>query len=423
VTHPTDTDLASLFDAVSRLRGPFLHVTRCTRCAELAAATFAFGDESPSPPPNGRRPAADYDPAFRRTRAAVQTAARNLKVQAEQADRLLAELLAAPSPDRPALLRATARFRSYPLALRLLGEARSRTSQREELAGLAVLLLDWWERPRQEVLDLRAEARTELADALRLSGHGEQAERQLVQAATDLRQATDPLPRAAFCRAMGSMRCEQGRFDEAFALLDRAAELYEDAEHEQGQADSCVLAGSWALELGDPRRAVARFAAALALEQIALADRHKAVRGLALALVMDGQAEQALEALGRWRGRFGPETFEGLDLASLEGRIALRRGRPRLAKEALTGAFAGLLQLGHKEEARDAGVALLRAVVALGSRPPAKQVQELAASLLPLATPPFRDLRRTLGRLKSSGVLKPEDLHALDQFLEGNDEA
>jgi hypothetical protein len=138
---------------------------------------------------------------------------------------------------------------------------------------------------------------------------------------------------------------------------------------------------------------------------------------------MDGQAEQALEALGRWRGRFGPETFEGLDLASLEGRIALRRGRPRLAKEALTGAFAGLLQLGHKEEARDAGVALLRAVVALGSRPPAKQVQELAASLLPLATPPFRDLRRTLGRLKSSGVLKPEDLHALDQFLEGNDEA
>lgn len=328
MTHPTDTDLASLFDAVSRLRGPFLHVTRCTRCAELAAATFAFGDESPSSSPGGRRPAADYDPAFRRTRAAVQTAAHNLMVQAGQADRLLAELLAAPSPDRPALLRASTRFRSYPLAQRLLLEARSSTSQREELAGLAVLLLDWWERPRQEVLDLRAEARAELADALRLSGHGEQAERQLVQAATDLRQATDPLPRAAFCRAMGSMRCEQGRFDEAFALLDRAAELYEDAEHEQGQADSCVLAGSWALELGDPRRAAARFAAALALEQIAL-----------------------------------------------------------------------------------------------GSRPPAKQVQELAASLLPLATPPFRDLRRTLGRLKSSGVLKPEDLHALDQFLEGNDEA
>lgn len=279
--HPKADDLASLFDAVRRRRRTFLHLVRCARCAALAEEVFA-DDPGPAGAPCCclPDPAVDYGPVFRRALALAKTMARVREEQVEEADELLLELLALDPPERTAAVTSGERFRSFVVAERLLAEARRRPAERQDLANLAVLLLERWDEPRQEVRDLRAEARAELADALRAGGQGEAAERELAAAAADLRESTDPQARARVCQAMAVLRNEQGRFDEAYALIDRAADLFEDADERTAQAAACLVAGRWAVCQGDLQRAAERFEAALFPAELPanalLASRHDA---------------------------------------------------------------------------------------------------------------------------------------------------
>lgn len=296
--HPSANELATLFDALGRSWRPFLHALRCPRCASVARAVFAFNTQEQEHRPKASD-GTDYGPAFRKAEAAALAARRARQAEFAAVSKLLGEILAHGPAERPALVRRSPRFRSLPLAVRLLDESRARLDEREDLAGLTVLLLDGWDAPRQEVLDVRAEARAELADALRQAGRLEAAERQLALAAADLRDSTDPLARAALCRALAQLRHEQARFDEAWALIDRAGELAEDADDLQAQATAYLQGAEWAIAQGEPERATARFDAALAFPGLPSDRRRAAFSGLLLSLVMDGREAEARRVLSR----------------------------------------------------------------------------------------------------------------------------
>lgn len=296
--HPSADELTGLFDAVRRWRGPFLHLLACPNCGKVAQAIFD-ADAGLRPAPTEDQ-AFNYGPVLQRARSAARVAAKVREVEVEQAAELFAELVASRPEDRPALLLTDERFLCLPLADRLLAEARSRRDGRVELASLAVLHLERWKAPRQEVLDLRAEARCELADALRCTGHLETAERELTAAAADLRTSTDPMTRASFCQTLAWLRFEQARFDEAFALIDRAADLFEDGDDPQRQAGARLVDGAWSLRQAEPHRATACFDEVLTLREAGKDQHGAALHGLAVSLAMDGRAEELPPAV---RGR------------------------------------------------------------------------------------------------------------------------
>jgi tetratricopeptide (TPR) repeat protein len=303
--HPSANELAALFDDLGRSWPPFLHALRCPRCAEVARAVFAFNTREQELERKVRE-GADYGPAFRKAAAAARVAREARQAEVELVSELLGEILSHRPAERPSLVRRSPRFRSLPLAVRLLDESRARMDEREDLAGLTVLLLDWWDEPRQEVLDLRAEARAELADVLRQDGRREDAERQLVLAAADLQDSTDPLSHAALCLALAQLRHEEARFDEAWALIDRAAELLEDGDDSPAQAAAYLQAAEWAIAQGEPERATSRFDAALALPGLPFDRRRAAYSGLLLSLVMDGREAEARRVLSCCLERLRP---------------------------------------------------------------------------------------------------------------------
>lgn len=328
MSHPNVDELAGFFEAVALWHVPFLHVLDCPRCTAVAKGVMA-SVTSPEPAAGGGQ-TGDYEPVFRRTHAVARAMATARKVQVDEAVELLAELLAVAPEERGVALLTDERFRNLALAEQLLALARSERERREEVAGLAVLLLEGWTAPRREVLDLRAEARCELADALRWSGHHETAERELVCAAADLNQSTDPLCRGAFCRTLARLRSEQGRCDEAEALIDRAADLFEDAADPLAQGDALLTAGQWALARAEPRRATACFDAALTLAELPAAQCRDALHDLVKSLLLDGRKEEAALLL-RNRGlavggglaavyRILAERFESLDLDAADRR-------------------------------------------------------------------------------------------------------
>ena len=256
--HPPADDLAALFDAVRHRRQAFVHLLGCPQCASVAEAAFADPAGQEAEPCSDCAPAIDYGPVFRRAFAFARTMAKVREVQVEEAGELVSELLALGPEERAEALLADG-FRSVIVAERLLTEARRCPEVRRDLVRLVVLRLECWPEPRQEVRDLRAEARVELADLLRRDGCPETAERELVQAAADLRESNDSAVRGRFCLTLAHLRQEQGRVDEACALIDRAADLFEDADDPAAQSAACRLACRWAASGGDLPRAAACF--------------------------------------------------------------------------------------------------------------------------------------------------------------------
>lgn len=371
--------------------GLLLHLLGCAACATEAQALLSPSTFAKNALALRRDLASlDYTAVWKRIEERTREAAASLQEERSKAAGRLRELLEKEPGERLRLVE-TRKFRSWALADLLLAESRERPNEREELIRMALAIAERLKTaPRELVTELKADAHLELADSLRVRGDVKGAEAELERTARLLAESPDPLKRAGLCRALATLRRDQGRPDEALALAARAAALMEDGGDSAGRAAALVDLGLLALGTAEPSEALAAFDEALSIGASRLPSRWvlQAVRGTALALALDGRLEEALAALDDARSLYPwpAGSPEALSLDLLEGRIALEGQLLPAARERLTAAFYGFLQTAAPKEAALSAVSLARVLVA--QRAPRKAFRQLAQQLRPVLVSP-----------------------------------
>jgi hypothetical protein len=248
-------------------------------------------------------------PAFREA-SALAAAQREAQGDADTM-KLLLELLGQPYSERRLALRDN-RFHSLLLAAAVLREARRRPEDAQRLAYTACLILD---QVGDQGRAVRVSAKVTLAEAQRRTGDLEQAEATLRSAQQDLLGLEHPWGRAELCRALGQLRWEQKRPEEAFALMERAGEWYWDLNAQHETAEIYLEEASWSEALGDVGQAAVCFGYALRSaadgeQQVA------ATRGFVPYLVSLGQPSLALDILHDVQRKGG--SFTSAQVAALQ---------------------------------------------------------------------------------------------------------
>ena len=395
-----------------------------------------------SPPDASPRLVSAFSDEARR----LDAAARHLAADRRRARRELRDLLAvAPEHRRQRIETARTRFRSRGLAELLLEECRrgvdADPAGAEELAALVPVVLHWMPAAGDAAwpLALAARARACAADARRAAGDLAEAARRFASLRGDL--ASQPLNDAAAAAEIAALeaalRVDQGRREEAAALLDRAVLLLRHAGEPADLARVLLQRADLHRDGGDAARALdgLREAAAL-LDPAALHDpatlldpntepalhRRTVDRRVRCLCALDrpAEAEALLDAhLDAWEACDDP--WVNVSLRELHGHILLGLGRYAEADEAFASYRDGALLL---ERHRDAAAACLdQAAVRLagGDRAGLPQLALELRSLLRSHRLP-RAERGTVARLAraaAAGGLTPALLGALRARLLG----
>ena len=230
--HPTDLHLeAFLLEQGDEGRAVLFHLCECERCRQrlksgppLRPAGLPGLDPIPPTPP------------LPRDRVTLGFAAA-LMVERSEAPELFVELLRQPAGTRAALVASDSRFRTWGvlelLIERSLATATRDAEEAEALAGLALHLADQLDAGfygLESLKDLRARAWGYLANARRVRSDLHGAEQAFASAYDHLRCGTrDPFEEAVLSDLEGSLRRAQRRFSNAFALFQRAEELFRTA--------------------------------------------------------------------------------------------------------------------------------------------------------------------------------------------------
>lgn len=352
----------------------------------------------------------------------------------ENAPSLYRELMDRPRSARVQAVEGDETFASPALARALLERAESVLEadppEAERLADLAATIggrlpAEWTQLEREGV---QGEARSLQGEALRRIGHLEAAREALRLAF----QHFETLPagcveRAGFCRYLARLRREQGRDDEAVALLARAIERYE--RHRDGRrARRCRLELAWMhLEELETEMALELFERALADEEeggeesegerfeLWLSLRH----GLALAyadLRRESSAWATLaEIAGGGAGTRGPET---LRVKRAEASVLQRLDANEEAAELLFALWSGYTVAGAPFEAARSLLDLAQLRAEMGSDLDLARLKEGLTRLHGLGAPVREALRFGLDFALRHGVAAVEPLEALKSFLE-----
>ncbi|MDP9121025.1 MAG: hypothetical protein M3O15_06600, partial [Acidobacteriota bacterium] len=223
-----------------------------------------------------------------------------------------------------------------------------------ELAWLASRLaghLDGADHTPAEVADRQARAWGELANAYRVSGNLEQAERTMVQAlGFSMLGSGDPAIGARLCDLRASLLGDQRHWKAAFGLLDvaHATHLQQGDRHNAGRA--LISKGIYTGYSGEPESAVELIGQGLAtIDQDR--DPHltrAAIQSKAVFLVDAGLFREARTLLWQNRGRFITHCghIDRLKLLGLEGRINAALGHPDRAERAFRQAREGFAEAG-----------------------------------------------------------------------------
>jgi len=224
-----------------------LHLLTCPTCRTQAIGRLL--DERPAPDADDTREEI-YAGAFARMAREAPELIERARRRREEMEALAAELMGAPPGRRSRMLQRT-RFRKPELLDWLLEVSHARQlsdpGQAAHLARLAARLATLL-RGDPEAMAALPRAFCLAANASRLEGRRAAADAALIRASLFL---TDPAERAFYCRTLAVLRWEQGRADEARALLQHAAQLYtgEGLAHE---AALCwTLQGLHLLEIGE----------------------------------------------------------------------------------------------------------------------------------------------------------------------------
>jgi tetratricopeptide (TPR) repeat protein len=302
--------------------------------------------------------------------------------RAETVERLFAELMQA-SPGQRLEVVQQERFRNLYLLERLLEESHAgqlvEPARAAELARLAVRLAGLFDEGDEEAAAALPRAYSLGANARRLQGRLQAADTLLAKAVPFL---TGPIERAFYCRTLALLRWEQGRADEAQALLQHAMCLYglEGMDHEVG---ACLtILGFVLLEeggRGDPLGVLARGWAEMDRDE----RPHLALRGglaLAAMLAQAGQGERASGVLKESWQLFSrvAEPAEMLRIYAWEGRVLARLGEREEAAHVLESVRRQLMEEPNPAEA--ALVSLDLALV-LAESGRAEEIEPLAEAL------------------------------------------
>ena len=361
--HPGDDELQALAAHGEVTR----HVLDCLHCSQLLRDLVSPGSwQAPlditGPVPGEEGPPSTLEEAVllraldMARRADVLAAA-----QKRQAQGAFEELLRHPPEARAEAVETEPRFRSLALAELALEAAEEAAEedppQSRHFAGLAVAILERLPETSRS-RGYHAAAYALLADAERRQGRREVAEDLLAAAVRLLRD--DPLdsePRARLCRALGELRREQGRVDEALALFTRARTLAQQTRATLELMRAGVAEGWLLLEEFEPEAALAplRQAEELAADQrLWLAAAH----GLVLALAESGRHQELTKAVGQLAAlRYVlASPRDQLRVDWIQAQVERRLGEKETARQHLEEVFERFLQAGYGIEA--AGVAL-----------------------------------------------------------------
>jgi len=305
-----------------------------------------------------------------------------LQERRDTVERLFQELTQAPPARRLGMVRQ-ARFRSLGLLDRLVAESHAsqlaEPGRAAELARLAVRLASLFGAGDEEAAAALPRAYCLGANARRLEGRPQAAEALFAKAARFL---SGPMERAFYCRALALVRWEQGRADEAEALLQHAACLFacEGLDREVG---ACLTLLGLVLHeeggQGDPLALLARGWTEMDRDGRPLL----ALRGgLALAALL-AQAEQGERARGLLRETWRlfaavAEPEEMVRVYWWEGRVLARLGE---REEALHVLESVRRQLIAEPSPAEAALVSLDLALALAESGQVDEIEALAEAL------------------------------------------
>ena len=312
--------------------------------AAAAAAADAAGDDA-------------YDRVIDRVFRRIQRQDVALQREAAAARELFAELGQHPFPHQLLLVGNSPRFRSRSLCELLLDrchEAGFQDPQRAvDLAHLAVAVahrLAAQDAPVEIVRGIQARAWAQLGNALRVSGDHAAAE-QAFASAEELLAAEPivPLDRARVLDQLASLRRDQGRYGEAFRLLDRVVSIFRKLGQWHLLGRALAQKSMVCDEVGDVETEMALLRQALDLldpqadPRMFLAARHN----LILALNQCGRHREAFALLYHTRPLYveAGDRINLVRLRWLEGAVAAGLGRIDRAEDAfreVRDAWAGL---------------------------------------------------------------------------------
>ena len=270
-----------------------------------------------------------------------------------EAETLFANLLGHPPEQRMKALRK-ARFRKPAFVELLLEKSRAaqltNPEQAEALALMAASVTVQLHKPDEDgalIAVFMARAHCLAGNARRLIGSEVDAEIAFGNTAYFLARSPVSCDRAFYCRALAVLRWEQGRVDEAAALLLHAAGIFEENGAVAEESTCLALAGLLYLEEGDAQRALAPLRTAR-LGMPAPCRPWLSVRSrLALALAL---ADLGHLGRARWMRQEAwqlysllPTPEEQFRAQWLEGRICVRLGAWQEAFELLEGVRARFL--------------------------------------------------------------------------------
>ena len=337
-----------------------------------------------------------------------------LLIEAERrvAGELAADLLELPRAERRMAVErgpgGFERFRLYGLAEHLMQETRGlrfrggrRATEIAETAVLVAESLDPELYPPGLSADAEALAWAALGNARRVQGELEAADRALTIAADHLEEGVGNLLDQAEIRSLlGSLRIDQGRFEEASEILREVCTIYRREDRPRLEAKTLVKIARCAFEAGRPGEAIGVFErAASRLDPrgdprlLALA-----LHGKATCLADTGRAEEAAALFSQVRRVFMREFTEPrgrLRIDWLEAKIARGLGDVERAVEAFEAARRGFEEV--KAPFDSAVVTLELAGVHL-EQGRVGDVRRLAGEILGIFST-FRDHRHTVRAL------------------------
>jgi hypothetical protein len=225
-----------------------LHLLTCSTCRNQAVGRLL--DEGSAPDTDDTREEV-YAGAFARMAREAPELIERARKRREEVEALAAKLMGAPPGRRSRMLQG-ARFRNPGLLDWLLEVSHARQlsdpGQAAHLARLAARLASLL-RGDPEAMAALPRAFCLAANASRLDGRQAAAEASIARASLFL---ADPAERAFYSRTLAVLRWEQGRTDEARALLQHASHLYAIEGLDREAALCWTLLGLHLLETGEP---------------------------------------------------------------------------------------------------------------------------------------------------------------------------
>lgn len=228
--------------------------------------------------------------------------------------------------------------------------------------------------------------RGELDKAERWASHAE---------AAFTRLGGHPTLELTFLSSLGNLRTEQGRYEEAVRVQERALSLLPDTGDEVRRAKAHNSLGATLYSQGDPRLAVAQFEQALALYRVARGDDHPdntyPMSNLAWVLMELGEGERAApiidDALAILRAQDDLDAHATAVLLSHRGSVLSEQGDHTAARQTYAEGLA--LVNAHLGDAHPSAGMLLQNIAgewhALGDLPRALQSYQEAVRVIELA--------------------------------------